>query len=277
MEITFLGAFFAGILSFLSPCVLPIIPAYLSYISGVSIGELERERKLFNVKVFFSALFFVIGFSIVFVGMGASASFIGRLLQEYQDWVIRIGSGLVIFFGLHFANLFLWRHFLIAYLLTGVLIPLLYFAKIINLNEAVNLGIAYSVVLLLYALKAHEYLYRQLRLEAKAEASYVGAFLIGVVFAFGWSPCIGPVLGAILLLASQQETVLKGALLLAVYSAGLGIPFLISGLLFNAFLNFVKGFSKFFKYVEIFGGVLLIVLGILLALEKLSLLANITF
>ena len=277
MEVTFLGAFLAGILSFLSPCVLPIVPAYLSYISGVGVSELQGEKRLVNPKVFFSSLFFVIGFSLVFVTMGASASFIGTLLQEYQDWVRMVGSGLVVFFGLHFAGLFLWKHFPKLLAAVGVLIPLLYFFKLVHKDELLGLVVAYVIVLILYLLKVHEFLYRQLKIEAKAQVSYFGAFLMGLVFAFGWSPCIGPVLGSILLLASQQETVGQGAMLLLVYSIGMGIPFLLAGLLFSAFLNFVKGFSRFFKYVEVVGGVLLITLGLLLALDKLSLLANITF
>ncbi len=277
MEVTFFGAFLAGILSFLSPCVLPIVPAYLSYISGVSTAELEKEKKLVNLKVFLSSLFFVIGFSIVFVALGASATYIGNLLQEYQDWIRIVGSGLVIFFGLHFAGVFFWKHFPKALIGTGPLIPVLYLLRAINKDEAIGLLVAYGIVVFLYLIKAHEFLYRQLKIEAKAEVSYLGALLMGVVFAFGWSPCIGPVLGSILMLASQQETVGQGAMLLLVYSVGLGIPFLLAGLLFSAFLNFVRSFSRFFKYVEIVGGVLLITLGLLLALDKLSLIANITF
>ena len=126
------------------------------------------------------------------------------------------------------------------------------------------------MVLALYLFGAHGYLYRQLKKEAKAKASYIGAFLIGLVFAFGWTPCIGPVLGSILFLASQQETVREGAAMLFLFSLGLGIPFLVAGLLFSLFLSFVKKFSRFFGVVELIGGLLLISLGILLVLDKLS-------
>lgn len=275
MEVTLLGAFLAGVLSFLSPCVLPIVPAYLSYISGVGSAEPEKEKKPINLKVFISSLFFVAGFSVVFVALGASATFIGNLLQEYQNWIRIVGSGFVIFFGLHFAGAFFWKHFPKALVGVGILIPVSYLLRVIDREEVLGLLVAYGIVAFLYLIKAHEFLYRQLKLEAKAEVSSFGAFLIGVFFASGWSPCIGPVLGSILMLASQQETVSKGALLLLAYSIGLGIPFLLAGLLFSAFLNFVRSFSRFFKYVEIVGGVLLITLGLLLALDKLSLLANI--
>ncbi|AAC06911.1 cytochrome c biogenesis protein CcdA [Aquifex aeolicus] len=277
MDVTVISAFLGGLLSFLSPCILPIIPAYLSYISGVGVSDVETQKGKVNWKVFFSALYFVLGFTLVFTGLGASATFVGQLLHDYQEWIIRVGSGLVIFFGLHFAGVFLWKHFLKVYIPIGILIPVLYFLKLLSWNEFFNLMFAYAVVLILYLVKAHEFLYRQLKIEAKAEISYLGAFLMGVVFAFGWSPCIGPVLGSILFLASQQETVAKGALLLFVYSIGLGIPFLLAGLLFSLFLNFVRSFSRYFKYVEIAGGVLLVSLGLLLALDKLSLIANITF
>jgi len=219
MEVTFLGAFIAGVLSFLSPCVLPIIPAYLSYISGVGIGEIESQRGRINWKVFFSALFFVLGFSLVFTALGASASAVGSLLKEYKDIVLKAGSGLVIFFGLHFSGLFLWKHFLKAYSLVGLLIPLLFIGGVLREKEAVSLASAYFLVLALYLFGVHEKLYRQMKIEAKASASYLGAFLIGIVFAFGWSPCIGPVLASILFIASQQETAGQGALLLLFYSA----------------------------------------------------------
>ena len=235
------------------------------------------QKKLINLKVFLSSLFFVIGFSIIFVVLGASATYIGNLLQEYRDWIRMVGSGLVIFFGLHFAGVFFWKHFWKALIASGLIVFVLYYAKLPNQDEALGILVAYAIVAFLYLIKAHEFLYRQLKIEAKAEVSYLGAFLMGVVFAVGWSPCIGPVLGSILMLASQQETVAKGALLLLVYSVGLGIPFLLAGLLFSAFLNFVRSFSRFFKYVEMVGGILLVALGLLLALDKLRLIANITF
>lgn len=269
-EVTFLGAFVAGILAFLSPCVLPIIPAYLSYISGVGIEEVQKDRRLFNTKIFLATLFFVVGFSLVFTLLGAGASFIGQFLRAYQTEIAKVGGGIVIFFGLHFAGAFLRQNFLKELIGVQAFITALYLFKVINQEVFFSLTGAMAVVLTLYLFGVHEYLYRQLKTEAKTKASYIGAFIIGIVFAFGWTPCIGPILGSILFLASQQETVREGAVMLMVFSFGLGIPFLIAGLLFSVFLNFVKRFGRFFGVVEFIGGLLLITLGILLVLDKLS-------
>ena len=269
-EVTFLGAFLAGILAFLSPCVLPIIPAYLSYISGVGIEEVQRERRLINPKIFFATLFFVIGFSLVFTMLGAGASFIGQFLRTYQTEIAKVGGGLVIFFGLHFAGAFLRPNFLKELIGVQAFLTALHLFGVISKDGFYSLTGALAVVLALYLFGVHEYLYRQMKTEAKAKASYLGAFIIGVVFAFGWTPCIGPILGSILFLASQQDTVREGAVMLLLFSFGLGIPFLIAGLLFSLFLNFVKKFGRFFRVIELVGGLLLISLGIMLVLDKLS-------
>ncbi len=270
LEVTFLSAFLAGILAFLSPCVLPIIPAYISYISGVGAEEVQKESRTFNTKVFLSALFFVVGFSIVFTLLGAGASLVGQFLRAYQTEIAKVGGGLVIFFGLHFAGAFLRPNFLKELIGVEAFLLALHLFGIMSRDAFLNLTGALAVVLALYLFGAHEYLYRQLKTEVRAEVSYIGAFLIGTVFAFGWTPCIGPILGSILFLASQQETVREGAIMLLLFSFGLGIPFLIAGLLFSVFLNFVKKFSRFFGVVEIIGGLLLISLGVMLVLDKLS-------
>ncbi len=269
-EVSFFGAFLAGILAFLSPCVLPIIPAYLSYVSGVGVEELQRERRLINPQVFMSALFFVIGFSLVFTLLGASASFIGQMLRDYQSQIAQIGGGIVIFFGLHFAGVLLRQNFLKELIGVEAFLFALYVFKAISLETFLALSGALAIVLGMYMFGVHEYLYRQFKVEAKTKVSYLGAFVIGLIFAFGWTPCIGPVLGSILFIASQQDTVGQGAMLLLLFSVGLGIPFLIAGLLFSAFLSFVKRFGKFFGYVEFVGGLLLISLGVLLVLDKLG-------
>jgi len=269
-EVTYFGALVAGLLGFLSPCVLPIIPAYLSYISGVSVEELQREKRVFHTKVFIASLFFVLGFTIVFTSLGAGASFIGQFLRSYQVEIAKVGGGLVIFFGLHFAGAFLRKNFLKELIGVEAFITALFLMKIISQETFFSLTSAFALVLGLYLFGAHEFLYRQLKKEAKAGASYLGALVLGIIFAFGWTPCIGPILGSILFLASQQETVGQGAALLLIFSLGLGIPLVISGLLFTGFLTFVKRFSKFFGVVEFVGGVLLILLGLLLVLDKLS-------
>ncbi len=274
-DVSLAVAFTAGIVSFLSPCVLPIIPGYLSYISGVGVEDVTKNRRLINFKVFISALFFVLGFIIIFTLLGASASFIGSFLKNYQREIAQVGGGVVIFFGLHFSGLFLSRHLnkiIILFVVAGLIAHLL---DIITRRELLSLYLAIAIAYGLYLLKAHHLLYRQARPEVRTKVSFLGAFILGIVFALGWSPCIGPVLGSILLYASQKETVMEGAILLLAYSSGLAIPFLVSGLLFSAFIEFIKNFGKYFKYVEITGGVLLITLGVLLAVDKLSLLSDI--
>ncbi len=276
-EVTYLSALLAGLLGFLSPCVLPIIPAYLSYISGVSVEEIQREKKLFNPVVFISSIFFVIGFTIVFTSLGAGASALGQVLRAYQVEIAKVGGGIVIFFGLHFAGVFLRQNFLRELLGVQALITALYLFKVISQEAFYSLTGAVGIVLFLYLFGVHEFLYRQLKKEAKAKASYLGALVLGVIFAFGWTPCIGPILGSILFLASQQETVGQGAFMLFLFSLGLGIPLIIAGLLFTAFLSFVRRFGRFFKIVEIVGGALLILLGLLLVLDKLSWFASIGY
>ncbi|HHJ64418.1 MAG TPA: cytochrome c biogenesis protein CcdA [Aquifex aeolicus] len=270
LEVTFLSAFLAGILAFLSPCVLPIIPAYISYISGVGVEQVQKESRVFNVRIFLSALFFVVGFSVVFTLLGAGASLVGQFLKAYQTEIAKIGGGLVIFFGLHFAGAFLRPNFLRELIGVEALLLSLHLFGMIGRETFLSLTGALAVVLALYLFRVHEYLYRQLKTEVKAEVSYLGAFLIGTVFAFGWTPCIGPILGSILFLASQQETVREGAIMLLLFSFGLGLPFLIAGLLFSLFLNFVRKFRRFFGAVEVIGGLLLVTLGVLLVLDKLS-------
>jgi cytochrome c-type biogenesis protein len=269
-EVTYLSALLAGILGFLSPCVLPIIPAYLSYISGVSAEDLKREKRLFHTKVFVASLFFVLGFTVVFTSLGAGASFIGQFLRSYQVEIAKVGGGLVIFFGLHFAGAFLRPNFLKELIGVQSFISALFLMEIISKDAFFSLTSAVAIVLGLYLFGAHQLLYRQLKKEAKAGASYLGALVLGVIFAFGWTPCIGPILGSILFLASQQETVGQGAAMLLIFSLGLGLPLIIAGLLFTAFLSFVKKFSRFFGWVEFIGGLLLILLGLLLVLDKLS-------
>ncbi len=268
-EISLLIAFSAGILSFLSPCVLPIIPGYLSYISGVGAQE-AKEGGSFNWKVFSASLLFVIGFSIVFTLMGATATGIGGLLREYQIYIAKVGGSLVVFFGLHFAGLMLRQNFLKELLGIASLFIALFFFGVISQKLLFDILGIILMVAFLYLFGLHEILYRQMRKEVKGNIAGIGALFMGMFFAFGWSPCIGPVLGSILLYASQQETALQGATLLFAYSLGLGIPFLIAGGLLSAFLGFVRKFSKFFGLVEIVGGFLLILLGFLITTGKLA-------
>ena len=222
--VSFPAAFVAGLLSFFSPCVLPLIPAYFTFITGFSIEELTEEyNSEIRKKVFLSTFLFVLGFSLVFILMGASASYLGGLMYTYKKLIRVIGGILIIILGIH---------------LTGLIrIPGLDFEKRINLE--------------------------------KKPLHFFGTLIIGMAFGAGWSPCIGPLLGSILIIAGSQETVWQGVILLGIYSAGLAIPFIIMSIFINFLLIFIKKASKVLKYVNVVAGVVLIVVGLILVSNKL--------
>jgi len=224
-DLTYWIAFSAGILSFFSPCVLPLIPSYLTYITGLSFGQLQEAHPTAKVRltVVLHSLAFIAGFSTVFICLGALAGVASSTFQEHMRagliWVQRIGGILVFLFGVHMSGLF---HF-------GILLG----EKRVQLHEK--------------------------------PSGLLGTFLVGLAFAAGWTPCIGPILGGILaLVAGTSADYAKGILMLTVYSAGLGIPFLIAGLLFHGFLSFFNRFRKHIRLMEIATGGLLMLVGILL-------------
>jgi cytochrome c-type biogenesis protein len=223
-----LAAFFAGILSFLSPCVLPLVPGYVSLISGASVDELKSSERRVLGTVMLHSLTFVLGFSVVFIALGAVATGVGQVLKEYHSLLSKVAGVVVIIFGLH---------------LTGILkIKALYADK-----------------------RMHD---------VKGSSSAVGSFAVGFAFAFGWTPCIGPILATILVLAGAQGTVLKGIVLLAVYSLGLAVPFLLTSLGVDRFLVFYGRFRKHLHTVEVLSGILLIAIGVLIFLNNLRLLSG---
>lgn len=274
-QISIFIAFLGGILAFLSPCVLPIIPGYIAYISGISVSSFQETGKKIDLNIFLSAIAFVLGFSIVFTLLGAGSTFVGQLLFKYKTLISQIAGIFVIILGIHFTNIF--QHKKIKEILLGITLILLTFyiygvyktKNIIN-DYWVFLGLA-VVLNIFYYSKIYLLLYQQKTTEIKKRPTgIIGAFIIGVAFAFGWSPCIGPILGAILLYASQQETVYQGMALLFSFSMGLGIPFIITALTINLFLNFTRKFSRYFFYVELIGGLLLIFIGFLLITGNLN-------
>jgi cytochrome c-type biogenesis protein len=223
-----LAAFFAGILSFLSPCVLPLVPGYVSLISGASVEELQSSERRVLGTVMLHSVTFVLGFSVVFIALGAVATGVGQVVNEYHSLLSKVAGIIVIIFGLH---------------LTGIL-----------------------------KIKA---LYADKRLhDVKGSSSAVGSFAVGFAFAFGWTPCIGPILATILVLAGAQGTVLKGIVLLAVYSLGLAVPFLLTSLGVDRFLVFYSRFRKHLHTVEVLSGILLIAIGVLIFLNNLRLLSG---
>ncbi|MNS41443.1 thiol:disulfide interchange protein precursor [compost metagenome] len=231
-NIPFYVAFGAGVLSFLSPCVLPLVPGYLSFVSGVNMAAARTdggvEANAHRREVVLSAAVFVLGFSLVFIALGASATAVGALVKSQAPLLSKLGGALLFLFGLH---------------MTG-LIP----------------------IKALYAEKRFQVANKPLGL--------AGALLVGMAFAFGWTPCIGPVLGGILTMAGAQESMYQGIALLAAYSAGLGLPFMATAFGITHFYSFFDGFKSHFRKVEIAGGVLLMAIGVLIFSGNLTLLAN---
>ena len=211
-------------MSFLSPCVLPLVPSYLSFVTGMSLEDLQGgvDRR----ATFMHSLLFVLGFSIIFIALGASASFLGSFLYNYKVWIARVGGAVIIVLGLH---------------LTGV----------------------FKIAPLLRERRVHV---------SDKPAGYLGTIGVGAAFGAGWTPCIGPILGSILGLASTQDTVWAGVSLLSVYSLGLAIPFLISALALDLFLSAFSRFRRFLPAVEKGAGVMLIILGLLLVTGTFTLL-----
>src|SRR2546422_659978 len=211
-------AFSAGLFSFVSPCVLPLFPSYLSFITGMSVSDLTADLSpAVRRRVLLHAVAFVLGFSVVFVGLGASFSAAGQFLLDYRDLIRRIGGVLIVIFGLYIAG----------WLKVGVL------------GRTAQLQIR------------------------EKPAGYLGSLPVGITFAIGWTPCVGPILGAILSLAGTAETVQRGVGLLVAYSAGLGLPFLISAAALGPFLAFFKRYRPFIPVVERAAGVVLVVVGVL--------------
>lgn len=233
-------AFFAGLITFLAPCTLPLVPGYLGFISGVSGVDLQDQEKAKKAKgkIFLNGLFYVIGFSIVFIALGSLLGLGGQALGQYRIWLSRIGGVFVIIFGLYMlatsgAKLFSW---------IGVLrLSFLSTKRTFNASKMVRPG------------------------------NPASSFIFGTIFAFGWTPCVGPVLGAILTLAASSTTVASGAFLLAVFSLGLAVPFLLIALMIERASWGIAKIVKYLKLVSIIGGIFLIFLGILLVTNMFSL------
>jgi cytochrome c-type biogenesis protein len=230
-NISVLAAFTAGVISFISPCVLPLIPGYLSFISGVSMEEMRGGDKKSEAlrKVSLNTAFFVLGFSVVFVALGASATFIGEFLLSKLSLFNKIAGVIIVILGLHIMGVF----------------------RISFLNY-------------------------EKRFHAKSKPlGPLGSFVVGLAFAFGWTPCIGPILGGCLLMACNQDTMGKGIVLLSSYSLGLGIPFFITAVSFNTFLGVFGWVKKHFRTVEIISGLLLVAIGVLMFIGSFGYIAGV--
>ncbi len=234
-EVSLFAAFVAGVLSFISPCVLPLIPGYLSFVSGVTLEEMrgpvgtdKAADAATKRRAVIMSIAFVLGFSLVFISLGASATALGTLLMEHLALLGKIAGIIIILFGLH---------------MMGVL----------------RIG----------------WLYAEKRVQtSKKPAGFFGAILVGIAFAFGWTPCIGPILSAILFVAATQETVGEGVQLLAVYSAGLGVPFIATSLAINKFLAASARIRKHYHTIEVVSGVLMVAVGVLIFTNRFTIIAQ---
>ena len=229
-NISYIVAFVAGLLTYLSPCLLPLIPAFIAYITGVSFQDLKSEEKkrVWRKKTIIHSLLFIAGFSLVFVLLGLTATLVGKVLFQYQKFIRIAGGILIMLFGLQ---------------LLGIL--------------------------------NFDFLAKERKLSiATKGASYIGSFLIGVTFAAAWTPCAGPILGSILVLAGTKSSILMGAKLLTVYSLGIAVPFFITAVLINSFLGYFNKFQKVIGIINIIGGVFLIIVGILLATNYLAIISE---
>ena len=230
-DVTIYMAFAAGIISFLSPCVLPLVPGYITFISGVSFSEIKEknESKPYLSKekrtILYSSIFFIIGFSLVFIFLGATATWLGSFISSKMPILTKLAGLIIIFFGIY---------------MLGLIRP--------------------------------RFLYREARFQINNKRfGYAGALLIGAAFAFGWTPCIGPILGSILVFAGTLEKVNQGIFLLATYSLGLGIPFLLTAIGIHWFWGFFSRIRKYLRILEVAGGAIMVILGVLIFTNKLVL------
>jgi len=273
-DVSLAGAFLAGLISFLSPCVLPLVPGYISMLSGIGVEQL-RQGEQPKSSLFASAMAFVIGFSVVFISFGASASAVGGFLRQNRALLAPLAGALILLFGLHLLG-GLIRMNLRAGIVLGLILTGLGIAALVHhgpLFAGLRASHFFSLSLIGFlGPQLARWLNQDVRLrntDTKSPGMFSG-FLLGFAFAFGWTPCIGPILATVLALAAASDTVARGVLLLAVYSAGLAVPFLLTALGLGQFLRFYKNFRKYLNMVEIFSGALLLFIGGLVFFNKLT-------
>jgi len=225
LEIGLLSAFIAGLLAFISPCILPLVPVYISLMSNRAIYRSDDIKISERLYLFLNSILFVLGFSIVFIILGSTATIIGQALQNYSSIIIRIGGVILIIFGLQYTGLF----------------------KIRFLN-----------------------IEKRFSAPSSLKTGYLGSFIIGVIFSFGWVPCVGMILSGILLMASQLDTLLQGIILLAVFSLGLGLPFIFASIFISFFSKFLKKINRHLNIISIISGIFLVALGIIFVMDSMS-------
>lgn len=271
------AALIAGLFSFLSPCVLPLVPGYVSMLSGVGVEQL-RQGQAPRSTLLWTSLAFVIGFSTVFIAFGASASAVGQFLVKNKALMAPLAGALIILFGLHLVG-WLSRIPIGTGLVLGGLLAVAGVAGLAQPGLLAGLWPPVQLIsialVLLFGPYFSKWMNRDVHLQnVGRQPGAAGGFLLGFAFAFGWTPCIGPILASVLLLAANQETLGRGVFLLSAYSAGLAVPFLLTALGINRFLRFYQRFRRHLHTVEIASGVLLILVGGLVFLDRLTWLAD---
>lgn len=276
-DVSFAAAFLAGLVSFLSPCVLPLVPGYISMLSGVGMEQLRQGQQP-RGGLFASALSFVLGFSAVFISFGASASAVGSFLRENRTTLAPIAGALIILFGLHLLGFLIKLTFKVGIILGAVLVALGVVSLLYRDPLFLRFGAVHFFslsVIGFFGPTLARWLNRDVHLRSTSTQPGIwSGFLLGFAFAFGWTPCIGPILATVLALAAASETIFRGVLLLAAYSAGLAIPFLLTAVGIGQFLKFYQRFRKHLHAVELFSGALLLFVGSLIFVNRLTWLAG---
>jgi cytochrome c-type biogenesis protein len=272
-DVSLAGAFLAGLISFLSPCVLPLVPGYISMLSGIGVEQLRQGQQP-KGGLFTSALSFVVGFSVVFISFGASASAVGGFLRQNRALLAPIAGALILLFGLHLLGGLMRMNIRAGMLLGGLLVALGIASLLRHGPLFAGLGASHFFSLSIigfFGPQLARWLNRDVHLHsADTKPGILSGFLLGFAFAFGWTPCIGPILATVLALAAASDTVARGVLLLAVYSAGLAVPFLLTALGLGQFLRFYQNFRKHLHAVELLSGALLLFVGGLVFFNKLT-------
>jgi len=288
MQVSILAAFVAGLISFLSPCVLPLVPGYISMLSGIGVEQLRRGEKP-RGSLLASSLAFVMGFSAVFVAFGASASAVGQFLLQNKNLLAPFAGAIIVLFGLHLIGL-LGRIPVRAGLIVGAVLAFAGLAIWMRLGEGsprsfgpaqlISVSLIFLTGPMLTRWLNRDVHFRNLGSRTDQDSSagpfagVLSGFLLGFAFAFGWTPCIGPILAGVLAMAATSDTISRGVFMLAVYSAGLAIPFLLTALGINQFLSFYQRFRRHLHAVEVGSGILLLAVGSLIFVNRLTLLSG---